>query len=137
MGKYQHECDYQMAIANQAQEIERLNQKLALFQKVAKSVIARWDTPLWKDAPATAIFINELRAVSDGAISTKLWMQDYDQQVRDKALDDASEFVKSKSIALGNKADQCKDRDDAIEMKSWAFAYLVTSAELSAMKGKQ
>lgn len=28
----------------------------------AKTVVARWDTPLWKDVPATATFINELRA---------------------------------------------------------------------------
>jgi len=30
--------------------------------EAAKAVIARWDTPLWRDAPATAVFINELRA---------------------------------------------------------------------------
>lgn len=28
----------------------------------AKAVVARWDTPLWKDAPATAEYINQLRA---------------------------------------------------------------------------
>lgn len=74
----------------QEQEIKRLNQKLALIIEVSKSVVARWDTPLWKDAPATAIFINELRAVSDGAVSTKLWISTHDQQVWDTALEDAA-----------------------------------------------
>ncbi|MBI5917824.1 MAG: hypothetical protein HY849_00395 [Nitrosomonadales bacterium] len=27
----------------------------------AKSVVARWDTPLWKDVPATAEYIGQLR----------------------------------------------------------------------------
>lgn len=30
--------------------------------EAARAVIARWDTPAWKDAPATAVFINELHA---------------------------------------------------------------------------
>ena len=30
---------------------------------VAQSLIDRWDTPLWKDVPATAEYINALRAV--------------------------------------------------------------------------
>ena len=28
----------------------------------AEAVVERWDTPLWKDAPATAGYINALRA---------------------------------------------------------------------------
>ena len=28
----------------------------------AKAVVDRWDTPLWKDVPATAQYINALRA---------------------------------------------------------------------------
>ena len=27
----------------------------------AQAVVDRWDTPLWKDVPATAVYINELR----------------------------------------------------------------------------
>lgn len=30
--------------------------------KAAKAVVERWDTPLWKDVPATARYINDLRA---------------------------------------------------------------------------
>lgn len=30
--------------------------------EAAQAVVARWDTPLWKDAPATAESINALRA---------------------------------------------------------------------------
>lgn len=29
--------------------------------KAAEAVVDRWDTPLWKDVPHTAEFINELR----------------------------------------------------------------------------
>lgn len=29
--------------------------------KAAKSIVKRWDTPLWKDAPATATYILALR----------------------------------------------------------------------------
>jgi hypothetical protein len=33
----------------------------------AQAVIERWDTPLWKDAPHTAIFINRMREAIDAA----------------------------------------------------------------------
>jgi hypothetical protein len=29
--------------------------------EAAQAVVGRWDTPLWKDAPATAIYIERLR----------------------------------------------------------------------------
>ena len=29
--------------------------------QLAKAVVDRWDTPLWKDVPHTAEYINELR----------------------------------------------------------------------------
>ena len=29
--------------------------------EAARAVVERWDTPLWKDTPATAVFINRLR----------------------------------------------------------------------------
>jgi hypothetical protein len=32
MGKYQQECDYQLAIVNQVKEIERLNAQVAMLQ---------------------------------------------------------------------------------------------------------
>lgn len=31
------------------------------LRKAAQAVVDRWDTPLWKDVPATANYINELR----------------------------------------------------------------------------
>lgn len=34
----------------------------------ARAVVERWDTPLWKDAPATAGFINRLRDALPPAI---------------------------------------------------------------------
>lgn len=33
----------------------------------AKAVVERWDTPLWKDVPATSGYINELRAAISAA----------------------------------------------------------------------
>lgn len=38
----------------------------------ARAVVERWDTPLWKDAPATAGFINRLRDALPPAIEWKL-----------------------------------------------------------------
>ena len=34
-----------------------------LLLAAAQAVVARWDTPLWKDAPATATYINALRSI--------------------------------------------------------------------------
>lgn len=33
------------------------------LRTAAQAVVDRWDTPLWKDAPATALYINTLRKV--------------------------------------------------------------------------
>ena len=30
--------------------------------EAAKDVVARWDSPLWKDQPHTGVFIDQLRA---------------------------------------------------------------------------
>lgn len=60
---------------HQAQRIEETEAKLRIAQmstvekcaeiytlrKAAQAVIDRWDAPLWKDAPATAEYINKLR----------------------------------------------------------------------------
>lgn len=40
---------------------ERTAQQRDGLLTAAQAVIDRWDTPLWKDVPATAEFINELR----------------------------------------------------------------------------
>lgn len=44
------------------EEITRLREELAALREAAQAVITRWDTPLWKDVPATAIYIDALRA---------------------------------------------------------------------------
>lgn len=33
----------------------------ARLRAAAQAVVDRWDTPLWKDVPATAVFIEALR----------------------------------------------------------------------------
>jgi hypothetical protein len=45
------------------QERDALRARNELLVEVAQAVVDRWDTPLWKDVPATAEFINDLRAV--------------------------------------------------------------------------
>ena len=41
------------------------------LRKAAQAVVDRWDTPLWKDAPATATYIEALRqALAESANST-------------------------------------------------------------------
>lgn len=52
-------------------EIVRLRAELAALKNAAQAVVQRWDTPLWKDAPATATFINSLRAALGGEASTQ------------------------------------------------------------------
>jgi hypothetical protein len=32
------------------------------LREAAQAVVERWDTPLWKDVPATAVYIADLRA---------------------------------------------------------------------------
>lgn len=32
------------------------------LREAAQAVVDRWDTPVWKDVPATAVYINALRA---------------------------------------------------------------------------
>ena len=44
------------------QEIDDLCAENAKLRTAAQAVIDRWDTPLWKDVPATAVFIEQLRA---------------------------------------------------------------------------
>ena len=43
----------------QAAQLERL-------RELARAVVDRWDTPLWKEAPATAEYINALRKELEG-----------------------------------------------------------------------
>ena len=48
----------------QANVIKELEQYKAIAHELAdksKTVISRWDSPLWKDIPNTAQYINELR----------------------------------------------------------------------------
>jgi hypothetical protein len=46
-------------LERQAAEMERL-------RRAAQAVIDRWETPHWKDVPATAVFIGNLRAALTG-----------------------------------------------------------------------
>ena len=35
---------------------------MSKLRKAAQDLVDRWDTPLWKDAPHTGVFIDTLRA---------------------------------------------------------------------------
>jgi hypothetical protein len=51
------------ALKSRAETAER---RCAELVAKAQAVVDRWDTPLWKDVPATAVFINELRTTLTG-----------------------------------------------------------------------
>ena len=40
---------------------DELRTENTALRTAAQAVVDRWDTPLWKDVPATAEYINELR----------------------------------------------------------------------------
>lgn len=54
-----HECEKAKAIIHREAAKER--QRLDALMSAAKSVIERWDSPSWKDLPATADYIHKLR----------------------------------------------------------------------------
>lgn len=49
-------------VDNLNETIDRIKDQDIAVYAAARAVVERWDTPLWKDAPATAGFINRLRA---------------------------------------------------------------------------
>ena len=42
-------------------ETATLRRRVDELERAARELVNRWDTPLWKDVPATAGFINRLR----------------------------------------------------------------------------
>lgn len=48
-------------VASRAAELHEALARVAGLEKAARAVVDRWDTPLWKDAPHTAVQINRLR----------------------------------------------------------------------------
>ena len=65
----QHEAEIQRLIKWRDQYFRQAMENGAAFGRLrdaAQAVIDRWDTPLWKDVPATAVYINRLRAVAAG-----------------------------------------------------------------------
>ena len=49
------------ALANVNEITDAKNAEIERLRTAAQAVVDRWDTPPWKDAPATAIYINTLR----------------------------------------------------------------------------
>jgi len=48
-------------------ERDQLKAENEQLRAAAQDVVDRWDTPFWKDVPATANFINRLRAALEKA----------------------------------------------------------------------
>ena len=48
------------------EQVAKLRTENIKLRTAAQAVIDRWDTPLWKDVPATAVFIEQLRAALGG-----------------------------------------------------------------------
>lgn len=63
--KYRHEfvSDFRIGVQAElyARPVPAAQPVNARLLSAARAVVARWETPLWKDAPATAGFIYELR----------------------------------------------------------------------------
>jgi len=62
---------YQMELINSdgpkaAYTIERQAAEIERLRGAAQALIDRWETPLWKDVPATAVFIANLKAALTG-----------------------------------------------------------------------
>ena len=49
-------------LQSQAERIKELEAEAEQLRTAAQAVIDRWDTPHWKDVPATAEYIGRLRA---------------------------------------------------------------------------
>ena len=49
-----------------ADTLERQAAENKRVRRAAQAVIDRWETPHWKDVPATAVFIGNLRAALTG-----------------------------------------------------------------------
>ena len=52
--------------AEAADTIERQVAEIKRLRGAAQAVVDRWGTPHWKDVPATAVFIGNLRAALIG-----------------------------------------------------------------------
>lgn len=48
------------------EDVLQLRNDYLTLVTVARAVVERWDTPAWKDVPATAGYINALRAAIEG-----------------------------------------------------------------------
>jgi hypothetical protein len=65
----QAEIDELRAALQASEKVQQQHAENVLWQAgricelidAAQAVIDRWDTPLWKDVPATAVFIGQLR----------------------------------------------------------------------------
>lgn len=44
------------------EDVERLEAINAELLEASEAIVARWDSPLWKDQPHTGTFIDQLRA---------------------------------------------------------------------------
>jgi hypothetical protein len=56
-----HEVEWLECMAYPESVPAYVKAKVESLRKAAQAVVDRWDTPLWKDVPATGEFINALR----------------------------------------------------------------------------
>lgn len=68
--------------------------RISAIVDAASAVIARWETPLWKDAPATAVYINALRNALEGRATVE----------PETGLEKARDVVASVVKSLGGEA---------------------------------
>lgn len=56
-----HEANQEQRIANLEERLASITNDRDVLIQAAKAIIERWDSPFWKDQPATAEFINTMR----------------------------------------------------------------------------
>lgn len=92
----------------------------ARVRKAAGAVVDRWETPLWKDAPATASVIHDLRAalqdeqtVDPPRAFVALEIIDQVPRINLATLNEAAAFERAADLALANLSaseDKASDR---------------------------
>lgn len=55
------------ALRTLQERVKALSDRYAILEAAGRSVVARWDSPLWKDREPTAHVIERLRATLKGA----------------------------------------------------------------------
>ena len=68
------------------------------LRKAAQALVDRWDTPLWKDAPHTGVFIDALRAALAQPERKPLTDQEIIEAIKHISHNEMSAFAIARAI---------------------------------------